>query len=225
LQLATNLALLYVQYHVIIYEEAFFPNLETLVYVLPQSMHGMIETDFSGELEQRLCWKIPLGEVGKDGPEVLLPYRLAQEIAVLYAVLTGKDLLRIRGTTSEELIRLHVRLKAELENATPDTPAKLPQRMRRMMLGALNTQVLIGKDTELLIKQEFHAALLLCTIEAQASMANLNVTGAGVASNQGQGSTEIASTELKGRRSFIIIVDMLEKRTLCRRAPLFCLLW
>jgi len=31
LQLATNLALLYVQHHVIMCEEAFFPNLETLV--------------------------------------------------------------------------------------------------------------------------------------------------------------------------------------------------
>jgi len=36
------------------YEEAFFPNLETLVYVLPQLMHEAINTDFSGELEQSL---------------------------------------------------------------------------------------------------------------------------------------------------------------------------
>jgi len=39
-----------------------------------------------------------------DGPDLLSRYRLAQEIAVLYAVLTGKDLLRGRGTTYEELI-------------------------------------------------------------------------------------------------------------------------
>jgi len=43
-----------------------------------------------------------------------------------------------------------------------------------MMLDALNSHVLTGKDEELSIKQEFHAALLHSTVEAEASMARLN---------------------------------------------------
>jgi len=168
LQLATNMALLYVQHHVIMSEDGFFPNLETLVCVLPQSMHEPIKTDMSGKLEGRLCWKIPLGELPNGDCNIRVSHRLAQEIAVLYAVLTGKDLLQGRCATHEELTELYLDLVDEIESTSPDAPGELSHSMRRLMLDALiSSRVSIAEDEELAIKKHFHTTLLLKTIEAE----------------------------------------------------------
>ena len=115
LELALKLALLYVQCHVLMGDRVCFPNLETLVYVLPESMQERIKTNFSGELGERLCWRIPLGEEAGNVNGMQVSHRLAQEVAVLYAVLAGKDCLQGRRTTSTELDELRAELLLELE--------------------------------------------------------------------------------------------------------------
>ena len=168
LQLATKLALLYVQNHVIMSEDGFFPNLETLVYVLPQSMHEAISVDMSGELENRLCWKIPLGELPNEDCNIRARSRLAQEIAVLYAVLTAKDLLQGRRVTYIELTSLYVELVDEIESTSLGAPGELSHRMQRLMLDALmSSRVPLVEDEELAIKKYLHTILLLETIEAE----------------------------------------------------------
>lgn len=160
-EVATRLALLYVQCHTMMENSLLFPSLETLVYVLPQSMHDRTVTDLSGELEDRLCWKLALGKESRKKSGILVRHRPAHEIAVLWAVLTGKDCLKACDSSVEALAKVQARLSQDFAEKTSQTAGKLEAKMRRLLRDALlSPKAPVSGVEELQIKQDFYAALL-----------------------------------------------------------------
>jgi len=127
-------------------------------------------------VELPLSWHCPWDQRpgDDDGSPLQSQHRIAQEVGVIYSILTGMDFFKGHRETVSGLEAVRNRLLGGLRDSMTERCLGIDDRLKRLLSGALTVTKLDSRADELAVKEDICSGLRISLREWNTSYAMVN---------------------------------------------------